>query len=221
MNAKAISIAALLFGAACCHADTIGSYATGASSMGNINTATFYTGFSLTDTITNGPPSPTFLLNPLNVWIAPPSNSTWVGYAATAGPLSGVNPPSGFYTFTSNFSVGGAWSGSLTVDADDTTAVFLNGVEIIGAGALGGDMHCADNVPNCTMTDTVGISGGTGLNNLTFLVTQAGQQDNTDDPSGLAFGGNVNIVPEPPAFMLSLLGTGLLFAGRLFKKFSM
>jgi hypothetical protein len=199
--------AALIFGAVNLHADTIGSFATGANNLGNSNSAMNYAGFSLTPTLGSGTAS-TFTLNPLNVWEPAPAGSTWVGYSPTAGPMSGVNPPSGFYTFNTTFSTSGAYTGSVTVVADDTTQVFLNGQLIMNFGNLGTDLHCADNPPNCTVTDTTSISGGAGTQTLTFLLQQAGQQDSTDDPSGVAFSGTETVVPEPES--LVFLGTGLL-----------
>lgn len=210
----------LVIGTMGAYADTIGSFATGASNLGNINSATNFAGMSSTPTIINGT-NPTFMLNPNGVWAAALSNSTWIGYSVTAGP-GGVNPPGTinapeYYTFTTEFSVIGpdgstSFTGSLTVLADDTTAVFQNGVMLIGPGALGGDMHCAEGVPNCLVPATVGFSGA-GVQTLTFLVTQAGSGEPGLDPSGLDFSGVVNfapggIIPEPAT--LALLSTGLL-----------
>lgn len=219
-----ITCALVLGTSACCHADQIGSYATGAFANGNSNTAMNFAGMSSTNTISGGT-APTFTLNPNGVWELPPAFSTWVGYAPTAGPLSGVNPPGTigapeYYTFTTTFSPTGNWTGSINVEADDTTEVFLNGVEQVGDGALGSDSLCAVAVPNCTRSDLIAIAGGAGPNTLTFVVEQAGFGAGTDDPSGLAFGGDITVVPEPSAFML--LGTGLVFMGRVIKarKFS-
>lgn len=223
MNVKVpTTIAALLLGAACCHADTLGSFATGAFSLGNINTATNFAGMSATNTVSGGV-APTFFLDPAGVWEAASPHSTWVGYAPTAGPLSGVNPPGTigapeFYTFTTTFSAFGPWSGTLTVAADDTTDLFVNGVEVIFDGALGTDFHCASGLPNCSQEDTVSISGGAGTNTLTFVVEQAGEGGTTDDPSGLDFSGNIVVTPEPSALSLSLLGLIFMSTIPIFKK---
>jgi len=169
-----------------------------------------YAGFSASPGLGQSGTAPTFFLNPAGVWEAALPGSTWIGEAATAGP-GGTNPPSGFYTFTTTFNSSGNYTGSITVEADDTTAVFLNGSMIIGEGALGGDLHCADGVPNCRVTDTVNISGATGANTLTFVVQQAGLQEPGADPSGMDFDGTINVaasVPEPGSLML--LGTGVL-----------
>lgn len=206
------------------HADTIGSFATGASNLGNINLATNFAGMSSTDTISFGT-NPTFTLDPAGVWAPALPNSTWVGFAPTAGP-GGVNPPGTitspeYYTFTSQINAGASYLGSLSVLADDTTEVFMNGVMIIGPGALGGDMHCAAGVPNCLVAATVGISGA-GVGSLTFVVTQAGQDGTTGNPSGLDFSATIRpapggVIPEPGT--LALLSTGVSAIAALRRRF--
>lgn len=203
---KQLFVLLLVMGTMDAHADQIGSYATGAPNLGNVNIAMRYEGFSTSPVISFGPVEPTYTLNPAGVWENPPANSTWVGYAPTAGPLSGVNPPAGYYTFTTAFLSSLPWSGSITVDADDTTEVFQNGRLILEF-----DPGCGDGVPNCTVSDTVQIFGAGAPQELTFLVAQIGQQEGTDDPSGVAFSGEfspLGTVPEPGT--LALLGTGLL-----------
>jgi hypothetical protein len=216
------------------YADSInfGSFATGASSMGNANTAVNFAGFSSAP----APPSVgignTFTLNPSTpVWGGPITNSTWVGSAANAGPVGTSNPAMGFYTFTTNFTAGstGPYSGSLTLLADDTAEVILNGAVLIPFGSLGDDAHCGSQGVSCLVNQTTALNGlslltGTNANTLTFVVQQAGTgpTGGTGDPSGLDFQGTLtsvvgSTVPEPSTLML--MGTGLFgVAGAMFRR---
>lgn len=216
------------------YADTIqlGSFATGASSMGNNNTASNFSGFSNLPTVSVGVGN-TFALNPSTpVWGGPITNSTWVGSTATSGPVGTVNPAMGYYTFTTNFTAGstGPYSGSLTLLADDTAEVILNGTVLIPFGSLGADAHCGDQGVSCLVDQTTPLTGlslltGTNANTLTFVVRQAGAgpTGGSGDPSGLDFEGTLasaattSAVPEPSTLML--MGSGLFgLAGAMYRR---
>jgi hypothetical protein len=195
----------------------LGSFATGTvAPTGDLNTAMNYAGVSASTTPTSGTGA-SYTLAPGTVWSAPLPNSAWVGYASTAYP-GGVNPPYGYYTFTTLFSAaGGTYSGTIDVMADDTAEVLLNGNVIVPFGALGSDSHCAGGQPDCLAIDPMALTGillnsGTDNNVLTFVVQQAGLEGTTVDPSGVDFDAtlatSVTTVPEPNS--LDLLGTGLL-----------
>ena len=178
------------------YADTIqlGSFAAGAASLGNANTAMNFAGYNAVATTPSAGTGTTFALSPSSVWGGPVANSTWVGFAPNAGPLGTSNPALGYYTFTTNFTAlsPGFYSGSLSILADDTAEVLLNGAILIPFGTLGTDLHCADGTLSCMVADTVSLSGlsflgGVNANQLTFVVRQAGTGSvgGTGDPSGV------------------------------------
>lgn len=223
---KLIAAAVVVFASTYALADTIqlGSYATGAASMGDANTALNYAGFNATSTTPSTGTGTSFTLSPGSSWGAPVANSTWVGEAANAGPVGTTNPALGYYTFTTTFTAlsSGAYSGILSLMADDTAEVLLNGTVLVPFGTLGADTHCASGMPSCTVADNVTLSGltllsGANANTLTFVVQQAGNFGSAGtDPSGVDFDAMLvsGAVPEPGT--LGLMATGLAVIGGAF-----
>jgi hypothetical protein len=208
-------------------ADTVslGSFATGttATSLGFSASQTAlnlagYTPFASpppigsTPTLLNGIAS-TSTLSANGTWGAPTGMSTWVGIA-NGGP-GGTNPGYGYYQYTTQFTaLGGSYDGTMSLMADDTAEVLLNGAVILPFTSLGTDSHCADTGVSCSVADVIQLNNlslysGTDANMFTFVVEQAGVMS-AGNPSGLNFTTTLSRVIAPEPRSVILFATGLL-----------
>jgi hypothetical protein len=223
--------------AAFASADTININSTGGAGgttyLGTVPGSTPLNTVPVTPTIAPVGGGATFAISPGTTWSPAIGSSSWVSFDSNSGPTGTQNGGSipydanGFYYYQQAVTTdGGTWSGSVTVQADDTVAVYLNSISagnlLLNYGNIGGDSHCADNPPACVMAPATFNLGSfdsgfnnDGTNELIFVVAQTGSIYQGLDVSGSIS----NPVPTPEPNTLFLLGTGLLgSAGTLFRK---
>lgn len=228
MSSKLSALGAVLvLTTAFASADVVIPFASGSGS-------TVYTGYSTTFSgtpviqpggVNNQPLTPcfapgvacqTYSISPGTTWAPALPGSTWVSYDPNSGPTGGETTfdANGYYTYFTSFNYGFSSAVSLTLAADDTAAVFVNGVLLSPEGAIGGDSHCSDNIPDCRVGggETLNFDLVAGFNEVSFVVFQSGSMF-----QGLDYAGTLTETPEPNTLLL--LGTGLLgSAGALFRK---
>lgn len=163
---------------------------------------------------TNNSGSATQVISPNPAWAGPLAGSSWISFANTGDPsVPGfiVVPNGTAVTFTDTFNLVGTITGAnLDVLADDTTSVWLNGVEL-ASGNLGGSYPTCSSLPIGCLTSTMGVFNFAelqpylvdGTNTLSFVVYQE-----AGSSYGLDYAGTVTTAPEPGSLLL--LGTGLM-----------
>jgi hypothetical protein len=196
----------------------LGSYGTGAANPGVINTAVLYSS-PATSTVDTGS-TITYDISPDAIWHAALPNSSYISFDAGTGPGGSFVAPNGDYFYTVAFTLTSQMAstgvGAITVLADDTVAVALNGGLLLAAagpkGASNDYVHCSNTGPNCITPTTVSLTGlVAGTNVLTFDVKQVNLAQ-----EGLDFTAFISQVPEPAS--LALFGTGLFVAVSLMRR---
>ena len=185
----------------------------------SINLASVGTAANSGQTSSNGT---TYAIAPNSVWAPAFAGSSWVSFGSTGNTS---NP--GFYvvangttvSFFDVFNVSGTPDGgTLSVMADDSAGVLLNGVALVGEASTTGNKYvrCSDFGIGCVKPTTFDLPGSdlhTGLNTLEFQVSQR-----HGSSYGLDYAGSVSdpvATPEPASVSLMAFGlmmlTGLVY----------
>jgi hypothetical protein len=123
----------------------------------------------------------TIAIAPNAAWAAALPGSSWVSFGLTgdtSAPGFFVVPNGTVVSFLDTFTVPGvATGGTLTVMADDSAAVFLNGVSLIAEATSVGNAYntCSNFGIGCVQATTIDLPGSlftTGSNTLEFQVAQ-------------------------------------------------
>ena len=147
-------------------------------------------------------------------WANPLPGSNWISFENTGDPSSPgfVTVPNGtVVAFYQNFTLtaaGASVNGTVSVLADDSTSVILNGHTLVTEASFIGNGYstCSDTVPNCVTADTVVLPSAdlvTGVNVLEFDTAQR-----AGSSFGLDYAGSAGSAPEPSTMVL--MGTVLL-----------
>jgi hypothetical protein len=159
-------------------------------------------------------------------WSAPIAGSSWVSYTTTSDAYSSfiIIPNGTVVDFSDTFTLTGVpMNGSVTVMADDTTSVWLNGHLLVGDAPTTNNTYatCSDFAIGCLASTalTVNLPASMlvdGQNTLDFDVMQVAGWS-----YGLDYAGSINVAPTPEPSGLLLFASGAFgLAGLLRKKLS-
>jgi hypothetical protein len=175
----------------------------------------------------NSTSSATLNIAPNPLWAKAITGSSWVSNTQSGNPSGAgyVSPANGtVVSFLDTFTINGTpTSGSIQVFADDTAAVFLNGVNLTPLAATVGNTYstCSNFTIGCTPATmaTVNLASQlhSGVNILSFSVEQlAGVSFGLDYSGAVSYTPSTTATPEPGTF--ALLGLPLMVIGLVGRK---
>lgn len=164
----------------------------------------------------------TVVVTPHPSWQPPFDGAQWVSYAQTGfgeavlAPQAGtLNNPTGQSIIMSIFLQFAVLTDSLlnlSVWADDTAGVFLDGAQIIGPNFT--QETCADGIIGCEPDEGFSVANvlwTPGVHTILFNFYQVGDGDNTtQNPFGALYHGSLDPIAVPEPASMVLLGTGLM-----------
>jgi hypothetical protein len=189
----------------------------------NITLASVGTAADAGQTNSNGA---TIAIAPNSLWAAALPGSSWVSYAST-----GSTTAAGFLVvangtvvnFSDVFNVSGTpTGGSISVLADDSAAVYLNGVLLQAEAPSAGNKYaiCSDFGIGCLVATTINLPASDlneGSNTLVFAVAQRNGVSFGLDYAGFVTDPSTT-VPEPGMALLMMLGLVSVGGASFFRK---
>ena len=178
---------------------------------------------------TNNSSKATQNLDPNPLWATALNGSHWISNTQSGNPSDPgyFSPPNGTdVVFSDTFTLNGTpTGGSVKVMADDTAAVYLNGVALEAFAPTQGNTYfvCSDFTIGCSSatTGTINIAASelkTGVNVLSFQVLQTHGISYGLDYSGTVGYTTPSCTPTPEPGTLALLGLPLISFGMIARK---
>jgi len=152
------------------------------------------------------------------------SSGVWVSFAAGHGSIGpntvapNADPGNQTVTFNYSFNLATAAQLSLSIWADDTARVLVDGAQQIAGNGVQ-DTRCAAGPIGCEVGETGTIASlllSAGAHEIDFAVYQRVVNGGVGTPFGLLFAGDLTPVPEPASILL--LGSALTAVGMASKR---